>query len=320
MRRRLPLQSARPFYQYSTFAIVALVLLRLAVGWHFFKEGSSKLDPKSKFSSTGFLSAAKGPLAPMYHNMIWDADGLYRLSIEDTRDAWQAFRDQAASHYGFDEGQQRQADGVLKRYERQLNWYIGSQQADIDEYLEGLQRRDKYRGRAEDLDSEDIAKSRAWTEVPTLRGQLNTIEGDLKKKRDSWLRTIDGIWANYERDMNAVAGEEASQSRLSLTRVGRRAFDSVTVDRFIPYFDLAIGVLLVVGLFTRVASLAGAAFLASVVLTQWPWAPDAAATYYQSVELCALLVLAGTAAGRFAGLDFFIHAARMKCCPPKQES
>ncbi|HVK95861.1 MAG TPA: hypothetical protein VM571_14165, partial [Noviherbaspirillum sp.] len=66
-----PLLSVRPFYQYSTFAIVALVLLRLAVGWHFFKEGSQKLND-GKFSSTGFLSAAKGPFAPYYKGMIYD--------------------------------------------------------------------------------------------------------------------------------------------------------------------------------------------------------------------------------------------------------
>ena len=48
----------------------ALVLLRLAIGWHFFREGSAKLayDPRTKrfdvaFSAEGFLPQAKGPLA-----------------------------------------------------------------------------------------------------------------------------------------------------------------------------------------------------------------------------------------------------------------
>src|SRR5690606_29539649 len=129
-------------------------------------------------------------------------------------------------------------------------------------------------------------------------------------------------WADYESSINALATDEqyAASGPLKLERLGRRALDSMAVDRIIPYFDLAIGVLLVLGLFTRVASAAGAAFLASVVLSQWPLSPDATPIYYQSVELCGLLVLAGTAAGRFAGLDYFLHLARMKCCPPKQES
>lgn len=36
------------------------------------------------------------------------------------------------------------------------------------------------------------------TGVSSLRGQLNSIEGDLNKSY-GWLRAIDTIWANYER-------------------------------------------------------------------------------------------------------------------------
>lgn len=295
------------------------MLLRLAVGWHFFKEGADKLQDRN-FSSTGFLSQAKGPLASAYQGMIYDADGLHRLDADSTLAQWQAFRDEAAVHYGFDEKQQKAADAIYKRYERQYREYLKANREDIEEYYHGLERRDKYSGRVPDEDPDKAAADRAWQEVPSLRGQLKGIETDLKKKRDAWLAVIDGMWANYERDITMLATQEQAGSELRLLKVGRRTVDSVTVDRFLPYFDLVIGVLLVIGLFTRVASLAGAAFLASVVLTQWPWAADAAPTYNQTVELCALLVLAGTAAGRFAGLDFFLHAARMKCCPPKQET
>lgn len=295
------------------------MLLRLAVGWHFFKEGSDKIH-SGKFSSVGFLSAAKGPFAPAYQGMIYDADGLYRLDADSTLTVWQDFREQAATHYGFDKSQQQQAGEIYARYEKQLRGYLGSNAEDIDEYYKGLERRDNYSGRVPDEDPDKAAANRAWQEVPSLRGQLSTIEGDLKKKRDGWLRVIDAMWANYERDINALANPDQRGSELRIVRVGRRTMDSVTVDGYIPYFDLTIGILLVLGLFTRVASCAGAAFLASVLLSQWPWAPDASPIYYQTVELCALLVLAGTAAGRFAGLDFFIHAAMTKCCPPKQET
>ena len=62
----------------------------------------------------------------------------------------------------------------------------------------------------------------------------------------------------------------------------------------------------------------GALFLASVVATQWPGAEGAMPTYYQVVEMLALLVVAATGAGRFAGLDFFVEAARLRLFPPQQ--
>jgi hypothetical protein len=242
--------------------------------------------------------------------MIWDADGAYRLSIEDTVDIWKTYRDEAASHYGFDDKQKKKADTVFKSYDKQLKYYIGSNAEDIDEYFKGLDRRDRYKGTMPDEDPDKAFANRAYREVPSLRGQLTRIEGELKKKRDGWLPTIDKLWTSYERDINAIAtDEQRGAGKFVLPRVGRRAMDSVTVDRFIPYFDLTIGALLIIGLFTRISAIGGASFLASVALTQWPLAPDAAPIYYQVVELCSLLVLAGTAAGRFAGLDFFIHAA-----------
>jgi hypothetical protein len=43
----------------------------------------------------------------------------------------------------------------------------------------------------------------------------------------------------------------------------------------------------------------------SVIASQPPWVTGAAPTYYQIVEFAGLLVLAGTGAGRWAGLDYF---------------
>ena len=65
-------------------------------------------------------------------------------------------------------------------------------------------------------------------------------------------------------------------------------------------------------------AVAGALFLGSVIAAQWPGSAGAAPVYYQSIEMAALLVLAAVGAGRFAGLDFFLYALRMRCCPPSQ--
>ena len=52
--------------------------------------------------------------------------------------------------------------------------------------------------------------------------------------------------------------------------------------------------------------MAGAVFLLSVVLMQPFWVSDALPTYNQWVEMFALLMLATTRVGRWAGLDYFI--------------
>jgi uncharacterized membrane protein YphA (DoxX/SURF4 family) len=300
---------------------VALVALRLGIGWHFFQEGASKLRD-GNFNSAGFLGSAKGPLAPLYHSAIWDADGYYRLDSASTLDAWKAFADNAGVHYGFDDSQVKKADQKYREFEKQFKYFLAANAEDIREYFLGLERRDRYRGNPHQTEGKETPfTDRAWTEVPSLRGQLGKLEDDLKKKRDGWLRTIDGMWADYEREINAIAtSDQASAGYLKLPRVGRFFGDSETVNKIIPWFDFTIGVLLILGLFTRFAAVVGAGFLLTVVLSQWPYAPGANATYYQTIEMLGLLVLAGTGAGRFAGLDFFIHAAKMKCCPPKQES
>ena len=71
---------------------------------------------------------------------------------------------------------------------------------------------------------------------------------------------------------------------------------------------LGVGLCLLLGLFTRTAAIAGAVFLLSVIATQPPWIATAEPTINQTVELAGLLVLAGTGAGRWLGLDFFSWA------------
>jgi uncharacterized membrane protein YphA (DoxX/SURF4 family) len=62
--------------QLSAFAVLALVLMRLAIGWHFFSEGSSKLyydrssgELRLAFSAEPFLAEAKGPLAQWFQSI-----------------------------------------------------------------------------------------------------------------------------------------------------------------------------------------------------------------------------------------------------------
>jgi thiosulfate dehydrogenase [quinone] large subunit len=77
-----------------------------------------------------------------------------------------------------------------------------------------------------------------------------------------------------------------------------------------------VGLLLILGLFTRLASLAGMAFVLLFYLAAPPWvgyfyALPSEGSYLivnkNLVEVCALLVIMMTGSGRFAGLDRILH-------------
>src|SRR5262245_9820539 len=72
--------------QLSGFAVMALVLLRLAIGWHFFTAGTEKVAYDRTtgryhvaFSAEGFLNQAKGPLADRFLAFVPDVHGWRKL-------------------------------------------------------------------------------------------------------------------------------------------------------------------------------------------------------------------------------------------------
>ena len=78
------------------------------------------------------------------------------------------------------------------------------------------------------------------------------------------------------------------------------------IDSVVPYFDLTVGILLILGLGTRITALIGSTFLAMIVATQLPGVPGAQDTINQIIEMGGLLVLAAIGGGQFGGLDYFV--------------
>ncbi len=308
--------------------------LRLAIGWHFFQEGNSKLNV-GKFSSVGFLSSAKGPLSGAYHALLKDPDGLERLNynptaeglnkieLQQTLGVWDVHREQMIGYYGFDDNQKRQAGRVFEQKKQELLYFFAIHADDINEYFLQLQR------------IKDNAADPAKNDVPTLYGQATDLAGEQAAARNGWLRQIDQMWVNYDKQLAGLATKEQRAQRgndgpgLPLpgsvgsmltsvvvdpsdgkTRISMssrlKVLDTDVVNGIIPYFDLTVGVLLMLGLFTRTAASFGGLFLLSVVVSQWPGSAGAAPIYYQSIELMSLFVLAAVGAGRIGGLDYFV--------------
>lgn len=297
----LPLSSS---HRSLTFwGVLALVLLRLGLGWHFFKEGSKKFQG-DKFTSVYFWSAAKGPWAETFKNMIPDRYGRERLGDpERMLKIWTGHKDKIASHYGFDSKQMDEAAKVVDRYRERLNVYLETNQEALSEYFLELERLEK-------------AKKEPMREVPFRRDWIASKETELRGKMGGWVKDVGTLDQQLQVDVAALA-TEAQRGRGAFAK--RDAWKPWQ-DTVVKYGITGIGVLLILGLFTRPAAFGGILFLLSVISTQPPWVYDADTQYfyYQMVEILALLVVAATAAGRFAGLDFVLHGLWTRCCSPKQ--
>ncbi len=185
---------------------------------------------------------------------------------------------------------------------------MDSNQDKILEYFHGLDR--------EAANRADAAKR----QVASLRGQADKIEAELASAAAPWLAQIGELWAGYDDALNAMATPEQQQrGRLTIGKPEPGLLNTNLIDRFVPWFDTVVGVLLIVGLFTRLAALAGAGFLFSIILTQWPGAPGALPIYYQTIEMLGMLVLAAMAAGQFAGLDYVLYSYWSRFTQSKQE-
>lgn len=288
----------------SGFAAVTIAMLRFGIGVHFLAEGWTKLENPKPFSG-GFFSNAKGPLAPLYKGLVWDADGLYRLDLDTTTEEWDTYLQRLESHYGFDEKQKMAAADLVKRYKDRLRAFLASKSDTIEEYSLWLERRDK--------NATDPARKLASLQTHDAR-----IAGETRKLWTELIPPIDRVWKDLENDLNALATDEqwTQHGRLAISKPGHAFGDSESMDQIVPWFDATIGACLILGLFTRPAAIFAALFLASVCASQL--APGGMPIYNQAVEMLALVALAAIGAGRFVGLDYFLGGLRCICCPPKK--
>lgn len=291
-------------YSISLATVVLLVLLRVNIGWHFFSEGMKHYaDPH--WTSEPVLRNAKGPLAPMYQSYLPDFHGFEEAlhgdrpetnehAVQAWLDAigndWDARRAQFAEHYGLDEQQIRRAKAIAADYQNDLrNWSVENKDALITHVHEWHRK--------------ETTKAAQAADVPFQQQRVTAKQAELAGEANGWQAQLKKMEADYDQALAKVLNDD-QRGRAPLPHP-RTSIDAV--DRVMTYGILAIDVLLLLGLFTRTACVAGAAFLLSVVMMQPFWVSETAPTFNQYVEMFALLTLATTAVGRWAGLDFFVH-------------
>lgn len=328
-----PLNASR--YSIGLFAVLALVALRAAIGWHFFESGLDKYK-NEKYSSEGFLSQAKGPLAASYRSMIPNFHGFDKAmdellgdnqaEIKDVRQVladkgnpldqwadqvkqdWGKYAAESASRYEYSKDEEHTAAVRLDQAISDLDDAVG-------EYREWIVGNANELGHAHDVAYlHKLQRSKTNNELPFEMPRLARQQAIVSGPRAKLKADVQAAEKELAADLYTVLSIE-EQAKHSPMR--GEATSLAKFDTFLTYSLIAIGVCLMAGLLTRLAALGGVFFLLSVIGTQPPWIPDATPMYEQWVQLLGLLVIATTASGRWLGLDYFLYRLCGCCCGAK---
>jgi uncharacterized membrane protein YphA (DoxX/SURF4 family) len=341
------------------FAVFALVVLRLVIGWHFFGEGTKKLQydrTDGRFhlafsADTELLDKAKGPMAGWYFafvpgghdwrtllatpkenvpsaseqaaKMKWAHDyaakkaeaakkkelspvefppaAPYHDWAAKIADDWKATLEKVKNVAGLSEAQKQQAEKALHNRLEALASYLEDEEENITACRHDLYRLDSWR------------KSPEAGKLPFYQSRIATKNTETSAQLKGWLAQIAAMDAGFRDDLESVLTSEQRQQANTVSAVHEATYDATQsrLDKLnvvVTAVTISVGACLLLGLFTRIASILGFLFLVGVVASQPFWIADAVPTMNFYIEMAGLLVLAGTRAGRWFGLDYFTFA------------
>jgi uncharacterized membrane protein YphA (DoxX/SURF4 family) len=200
-------------------AILFLVLLRVAIGWHFFQEGATKVRD-GNFSSTPFLAAAKGPFAKQFHAMIPDYDGAMRTDPVKMEELTGAFVDKAVKEFGLSDEQEKEAREILKKSRDKLEetYFTDEQRRDWKkiekEFTEGKKAIEKK------IDDKELDASEAQKQVEALKKRFDDSRADVLSKESPITEFRKGM------DRLSKLEEDRSRSKVESLRKQRDEIES----------------------------------------------------------------------------------------------
>jgi uncharacterized membrane protein YphA (DoxX/SURF4 family) len=296
----------------------------MAIGWHFLYEGREKYDSTKKtgakpFSAESYLRNATGPLARYYRGIVPDVNSLAKLDAARLKAAWAEDVKRIEERYGYDEKQKADAETALHKAEADADAYfldkdfLENRRKYIHELVE-VQSTERNRNalsyeleraveRRKDLNTE---RQKLVQELDAIGGALR--EAVLKLATDSQRQTAGPYPAQRWKKLAIPWGSSTVTTPIKIPEWNSLQW----VDHLTIYGLMAMGVGLILGLFTRLSALAGAVFLAQIYLSMPPWpglpaSPLAEGHYLivnkNLIEMLACLALVFLPTGRWIGLD-----------------
>jgi uncharacterized membrane protein YphA (DoxX/SURF4 family) len=297
-------------YNPGFLGVFFIVLLRIAIGWHFFYEGwekvESRVEGKAPFSAEVYVRNATGPLAPYFRRMIPDVDGLALLDPPTLKTRWTKDVDRLIKHYDLGNDKKAQAQQILDENLKWIDYWF--QDPDV------IQKQEKYQHELKQVEAVErnpralsYEKERAWDARKALDADRRSVTAPVVEREKALVESIDKL---AKSDQIKVAEPPAAEwTSLDVA-------NNVTIAGL-----LTIGLCLMAGFLTPFAALCAAVFLAMIYLSMPPWPglpanPRAEGHYWivskNLVELIACLVIATTPSGHWVGLDALVFGARRR--------
>jgi uncharacterized membrane protein YphA (DoxX/SURF4 family) len=315
------------------FAALFIVLLRIAIGWHFLTEGSEKYESigrgKEAFSAEIYLRNANGPLAPYFRELLPDVDGREALDLSKLKESWRRDVDQIAAHFGYTQEKGIEASKRLGEADRWADqWFSDPEnQEKQKKYLHDLDQLD---ATEKDPQAMSFQRERAWEARRTLDADRRALVGPLEERGKALREAVAKI--AYSEPVQRVKAPllsrvgpqapSASDSDAIKAAEAARPWNRLDWINFATTYGLiAIGLCLIVGFLTPLAALGAIAFLAMIYLSMPPWPglpanPKAEGHYFivskNLIELIACLVVLATPSGHWIGLDALFFGARRR--------
>jgi uncharacterized membrane protein YphA (DoxX/SURF4 family) len=333
---------------------VLLVVLRVAIGWYFLYAGVEKIrshwtgpteyeTPAGKvttrpWSSEGFFREAQGPLAPVFRGVLGgDADqvALKRLTPESVDREINDYVKRFTAFHGLDAEQQQKAEKIADEQKAKAKAWLATGEKEVKKtFVSGVvEEKQTTPQRIADYQAK-LAQIREVydRELPAFgkdveRTRLRDLKADATKMRNELLADLDAFETTLKADLGKLLTDAQLKKAAETPGLTREQAAAGTipdppkpVDRLnvvTMWFLTVVGVCLILGLFTRAASVGAALFLLMVYLSAPPLPylppppPPQAREVFVSKELVMMLsalVLATTRSGYWCGLDGLLHA------------
>jgi len=327
---------------------VFLILLRLAIGWHFLFEGLEKIH-SDNWTSAGYLREATGPLAEQFRELAGDPvlDRMTPLPLAAGEDPgrtpphrrmppqlqreWQQYFERFVQYYKLNDEQKETARRMFEqRQDQTALWLLrGKKQVKraapwgptVDREMTTPERLQEYRDKLKtvrQVQDEELRRfgadvnaklKTAKADAGQVRSKLNAELNEQTNEMVKALRTVE-LKPDQKKEEPLPYAVESTWRDWSLLQWS---------DAIVKYGLIAVGIALLIGLLTRTACVAGASFLllfylAMPPLLGMPDNPRAEGHYLfinkNIIEMLALLTLATTRSGRWVGLDGLVQFLR----------